>query len=812
MRIDVVLVLSCAAALGGLVVAAPLPALLFGACAVVLLGRAMPLWAVIAAVLVFALSAYRAVSVVPAFERELFAVRARLGPPRRCSGAGVVETSPALRGGALAYVVQFDSVECEGRDIGAARVRLRDGPSTLARGDRVEVVAQLASVELFRNAELADPTPVAARAGVTLSGAALSADIVRASRGLPAWIDRARAHARGAIDATFAGAAAPMARALVLGENDLSEDDGTAFRASGLAHLLAVSGTHLVFAVLGLVRALAFVLVRVEALAARRDVGRFAALVGAVLAPLYADFAGGSGSAWRAAWMLSIGLGARAVGRRPIAVRSFALSIAVGVVCDPLVALDVSFVLSAAATAGLLCLGQPISARLVPEDAGLLRRAVVGSTVATVSAMVPCTPILATLGSRLTVAGIVANVLAVPFGELVSLPLCLVHVIVPAGALSRGIALVASGALLVVRWLARTSAAATWLSVPVPSPGAAHFVVLGVGALGALLAGWELDASRRPPAATYARRAGFIGGALVGLAVAEVAARRSGAPHAVLRMTVLDVGQGDSTLIDLPDGELVLVDGGGFVGSPVDPGKSVLLPLLRERRRTRIDIAILTHPHPDHYIGLATALRAIDVGEFWDTGQGREQGAGPEYTGMIADLTRRGVPIRGPRELCSGVQSLGGAAVRVLAPCPSFDPSAGANDNSFVVHLRFGRRAVLLTGDAERDAEEKLLELGTALGADVLKVGHHGSRTSTSRALLAAVKPSLATISCGVRNRFGHPFPGTLATLEAAGARALRTDVAGSIEIVTDGTHLRAVIFGNNFRDRFRDRLARGLW
>src|SRR5581483_10709355 len=207
-----------------------------------------------------------------------------------------------------------------------------------------------------------------------------------------------------------------------------------------------------------------FVLVRVEALAARRDVGRIAAALGALLAPVYADFAGGSGSAWRAAWMLSIGLGARALGRRPVATRSFALSLAIGAALDPLVALDVSFMLSAAATAGLLSIGQPLTRRFAPAASGLLRKAVAGSVIATVSAMIPCTPMLALLGSSLTLAGVVANVVAVPFGEVVSLPLCLVHALVPPGALSRGIASVASGALLVVRWLARTSASITWLS------------------------------------------------------------------------------------------------------------------------------------------------------------------------------------------------------------------------------------------------------------------------------------------------------------------------------------------------------------
>jgi competence protein ComEC len=804
-RIDAVLVIAIAGALGGLVVVAPSATFAFVLCAAALLAPRLPRSVLVAALAAFAFSGVRAAHAVPAFERHLFEVRARLGPPARCSGTGTVESSPAARGGALNYVVAFPALDCEGRSIGAARVRLYEGPAALARGDHVDVVAQLAAAELFRNADLPDPTPVAARGGVTLSGAALSSRIVFSSRGLAAVIDRARARARRGIDATFTPSAAPLARALVLGENDLSEDDGAAFRASGLAHLLAVSGTHLVFAVLGVVRALVFILVRVERLSAGRDVGRFAAAAGAVLAPLYADFAGGSGSAWRAAWMLSIGLGARAVGRRPDAVRSFALSIAIGTLLDPLVALDVSFALSAAATAGLLCIGQPLVAWLVPEHSGVVRRAVLGSTAATVAAMIPCTPLLATLGSRLTVAGIVANVVAVPFGEAISLPLCLVHVLVPPGPLAMGIARVASGALMVVRFLARTSAAATWAAFPVPPPSAAHWVVIGVGALGVVVVG------ARPSASRFVWRTGLIAGTCASLVVVELAARRSGSPRGVLRMTVLDVGQGDSALIDLPDGKLLLVDGGGFVGSPVDPGRSVILPLLRARRRDHLDIAVLTHPHPDHFLGLATVLREVPVGELWDTGQGRAQGAGPVYAAMIDDLKRRGVPIRGPAELCGPERRFGGAALQVFAPCPSFDPALGANDNSFVVHLRHGARSLLLTGDAESIEEERLLPLGAALRADVLKVGHHGSRTSTSRALVEAVKPDVATISCGVRNRFGHPFPGTVAALQSAGVGVLRTDIAGSIQLSTDGAVLGVRIFGNAFGERLAGGLPAGL-
>ena len=126
--------------------------------------------------------------------------------------------------------------------------------------------------------------------------------------------------------------------------------------------------------------------------------------------------------------------------------------------------------------------------------------------------------------------------------------------------------------------------------------------------------------------------------------------------------------------------------------------------------------------------------------------------------------------------------------VEVLAPCPDFEPGWGANDNSLVLRLSFGKRSFLLTGDAEHDAEERLLQRGSELSADFLKVGHHGSRSSSTPAFLDAVAPRVATLSTGVRNRFGHPHGVTLQALAERGIVALRTDRFGSIRIATDGS------------------------
>lgn len=785
---DLALLVALAAWAGGAVALAPVATCVgFGVVlAIVAARRIVRERIALALSLVFAIAAARAMVAEHHARAAYERARALVFPIAFCDMEAVVVASPQARGDVEKTTVEVTSGTCAESavppgtrfDVSARDVGLR-------RGDVVSVQGSFALVYAFENPELPPSWVRFARTGTSISGFAEAVTVLERGRGITTAIDEARARVRSRIRATYHPDAEALGRALVLGETDLDPEVNDAFRATGLSHVLAVSGTHLVVSVMAVAAALRALLLRFTSLAARIDVARLAAVVAIPAAWVYADFAGGSGSVVRAAAMMTAVLGARVLDRRAPPSRSLAAAMLLGTAFDPVIVADVSFTLSTASTIGLIVLSRPI-ARLLraseeggAESRGALRRAwsVVGSAIATtLGATVACAPVTALLSPSVPIAGIGANLVAAPLGETFALPFAMAHALLsPFPALESGAARAASGALRGVLLVARLAKEAG-ASLPVPAPSAYHVVVLAIGVA------W-LASSRH-------RRAKLLALAALALALVavEISVRSRTRPHGQLRVTAIDVGQGDAIAIDLPDGSFMLVDAGGFPGQAVDTGERVVAPVLRARRRDRIDWLVLSHPHPDHYGGLGTTLkRASSVGELWDNGHGAAVGNRTvgEVTQGVERLGGRIVPLA---ELCGGPRSIGGATVEVLSPCPTVDDDASVNDGSLVIKITYGQRSALLMGDAERGTEERLVRTRPDdLRADLLKVGHHGSRTSTSPALARAVAPEWAVISCGVRNRFGHPNAETLDTLAAVGAHVARTDIGGAFTWSTDG-------------------------
>lgn len=560
----------------------------------------------------------------------------------------------------------------------------------------------------------------------------------------------------------------PVARAILLGDPDaLEQGDADAVRAAGLQHVFAVSGMHVTLLAGLSVWLLRRGLLHWQWLAERYDVPRLAAGLGVPLALSIAAFTGGAPSGWRASITTGIAWSVQACGRKPSALAVSAAACLLFGIVTPADALRPAFLLSIAATAALI--GQPAA---LGGSAWQALRALAHLNWRTTLATAPL--VFWSFGS-MPVFGMLANLLLVPVGSLLLLLAC-------AHALSACLLpflAAGSGPLLsmAARAFLRGAGVFNGLDPQLRLPPLT--IVQGLALAAA--AGGLLFARRRQVRLYIALAALSCG------AADEWRVRRSERPTGALRATFVDVGQGDAALVDLPDGRVMLIDAGGNPQGGPDPGGRVLLPLLAARRRSALDIVVLTHPHPDHYGGLAALIDAVPIAELWDTGQAAAEtdmaGTSSAAQALLERARARGTRILGPEQLCSQERLLGEARARVIAPCPRFDPGFDANDNSLVLRIDYGGRSLLFSGDIEGHAEQQLVAAQAPVRADVFKVPHHGSRTSSSEALLQAVRPEIAVISAGAWNPFGHPHPEVVERLERHAREVIQLGKRGGTSI-----------------------------
>ena len=249
-------------------------------------------------------------------------------------------------------------------------------------------------------------------------------------------------------------------------------------------------------------------------------------------------------------------------------------------------------------------------------------------------------------------------------------------------------------------------------------------------------------------------------------------------------MTAIDVGQGDSLLVVSPEGKTLLVDAGGPAGgqhTEFDYGENVVSPYLCERRISHLDAVAITHAHSDYIGGLRAVLNNFRPRELWI-------GALPEtppVAEMLAHARSLGIQVIARHD--QETFGFGGIQAEVFSPPESWKASSQAkNNDSLVMRFRYGESSVLLEGDAEKLVEQRMVATHD-LHADLLKVGHHGSATSTTEEFVRAVQPRWAVISVGEGNSFGHPRMETLEHLQEQGAATYRTDLNGAVSFYLDG-------------------------
>jgi competence protein ComEC len=565
---------------------------------------------------------------------------------------------------------------------------------------------------------------------------------LRAAQGARTFLARS-------IDRLFPPAEAGLLMGLVLGD-DSRLDPGLArdFDAAGLGHLLVVSGENV-----------AMVLAPILALAAMLGLGRWPrfALCVAVVAS-FVVLTGGEPSVMRAGVMATIALVGTLMGRPRDAGSVLAIAVLLLIVLDPGLIWEVGFQLSVVATAGMVALAGPIADR-VPS----LPRPVALAAGATLAAQLAVTPLLLFHFHAVPGVSVPANLLAFPaVSPALLLGIAAAGVGLVALPLARPLAALA---VLPMRYLelvadrlakAPVAAITSWAGLPVLVAGAA--LVIGLA--------WWLRSGHGVPRRVAALALGVLPVVIWSTALGT-------GPPGGLVVRFFDVGQGDAALISTPEGGNVLVDGG--------PDEEQVATELAALGVKRLDVVVASHPHADHIVGLPAVLARIPVGLVLEPGCEDDSQLQADLDLAIADER---VAVRTPR--AGDAFTVGGLRLDVLSPDRCWHGTGSdPNNDALVLMASYGAHTLLLATEPEEPAQERLLEEGVPLHAEVLKVPHHGAATSLP-AFFAAVGAAVAVVSVG-ENDYGHPVPATLAAIAATGAQLWRTDEHGTITVTFQG-------------------------
>jgi competence protein ComEC len=601
-----------------------------------------------------------------------------------------------------------------------------------------------------------------------------------AARGV---IENLRRTIRRYIQENFSASTGPLLKALVIGDmSELSKETRAAFTAAGVNHVLSISGLHV--AMLGL---LVFVLIRFGCawsgyLLLRGNLLKIAAACSFIAVVFYTALAGGMVPTVRSAIMIGVYQLAVLIDREEETFTSLALAALLIALIWPGVVADISFQLSFLAVSFIVWGMRIVQTREaskrrdeLPQERRRLREMLLQ--------VAPhfWVPLLATLGTgplvahyfgHLSLAGFVANPVIVPL---------IGFIVVPIGLMVGFLAVVAPQAAPSLLWLAESSASLTLslvrgmaglplANVGVPAPNAGE--VIGLYVIIILL--FALKRSR------YALPALVL--ITIGLGVDGYYWWRERWERAELRVTHLNVGQGDAAVVELPGSKVLLIDAGGSSFGDFDPGESIVAPFLRSRKILRVDYLMVAHPRIDHYGGMRAIAAEFAPAEFWS-------GSARGKTGRFEDLEEileRGQLRRWTADATGSCRAI--ESVNICIVDSSIDSD---DDGSLVLFLEYGKLRYLFAGDIDKRGEAVLLQSGAKLRSDVLKIPRHGSATASSPEFVAAVRPRLAIISAGTRSRFESQRDEVVRRYITSGTEVLRTDRDGAIVIESDGTRIR---------------------
>jgi len=676
--------------------------------------------------------------------------------------------SPGADGSGFRTVVSLEGTKILLRTGGEA-------PPSAARGDLIRFQTKLKKPAHYQNPGSFDYRLSLERQGILLTGYVEDAEgleiVQQAPGGLLGGVDSLRRAIRIRFSERLPAPESGFLSALIAGDRSgLTPELWEDFRRTGTAHLIAISGQHI-----AIVAALAYgmflwLLKRSERLMLKTSVRVWSR--GFALLPVffYTLLAGSPPSAIRAAilaTLLALALGWR---REVDSWSALALAALLITAMDPAAPFSASFQLSFLAVLGILMFRRETpgcanegGARPAPTRTQLyLIRPLwmsVGATLAT-------SPLVAYRFHQVSLSGILTNAWAIP---------------------AVGVLLVAAAAALVAPlfmkplglmthaflWALHRSSDLSWVASFYPTEAELLLSFLFV-----VLAAWvRWRPVPLPWKQVLAAGSGFV--ILSGFVLRfdpSLPSRRD------LQVTFLDVGQGDAALVVTPSGKSLLVDGGGFLipwgdqqkKTRFDVGEREVVPYLKRLGLKRIDAILLSHPHPDHFGGLAAVIRSFPVGEFWWSGQSFPDASFEDLTALIR---KNEIPQRLLRD--GDHIPWNGCDLDVFYP-EKISPARTINDNSLVVRLSYGKASILFPGDIEKEGEAALSD-SIPVSSTILKIPHHGSKTSSSVPFIDSVRPQYAVASLGEGNLFGFPHEGILEKYERRDVRIFRTDRDGAV-------------------------------
>ena len=574
-------------------------------------------------------------------------------------------------------------------------------------------------------------------------------------------------------------------KALLIGDrSSVTPEIRDVFNRIGIAHLLAISGLHI-----GIVATLAFLAFRFILARSQRVLlvawpTKGAALLSLFPVLFYGFLAGMSPSTQRAVIMVTVFLMALLFDKERDTINTLALAALVILIISPTALFEISFQLSFTAVFAILYMLKhlPFVIELRGGPPALYKRLALFLFVSA-AAILGTLPITLYYFNQTSLIGVLTNCIMVPLIGFLVVPAGLLAVLfLPVATtmalwIMKGAIVILEGGMGLAIFFSKWPFAAVKTVTP---------TLIEIGLYYALA--WVLFNFRQ----TRRARPLLIGLALVVLADAGYwISERYG--RSELRMTVIDVGQGSSALMELPGGACILADGGGFYDNRFDVGAWVVGPFLWRRKIATVEILVLSHPDQDHLNGLLFIVRHFNVREVW---MNQEHADTKPYRDFLEIVSEKGIRVVGLKDLVRP-RMINGVRFQVLYPPVDFlerkakDGWRTRNNNSLVLKVSFQDVSFLVPGDIEAEAEKELISLArTTLKSNVLLVPHHGSGGSSTPEFLKCVDPDIGVISTGWKNRFGFPRQKTLKRYQAQGCRIFRTDRQGAITITTDGKYL----------------------